>query len=373
MNTETQVQIIDPKEFGIEEVKATTIEQSFLPKKIETDGYSEVYKNILSMDIEDVKTAMMARELRLKLVKVRTGIAEIHKAEKAFYLASGKYCDALKNKLTLPVVQMEEKLMEIEKYRENLEKQRVEELREKRLSELEIYSEFVPFGIELGKLSEDEYLKVLNGAKLQYEAKLEAERKAEEERKRLEEIQKLHNERKDKLLDVWQFIENKNQNFGELSASEFSQLLDFAKKDKLNYEKEQERIRIENERLAKEKAEAEEKARKEREEAERKLAEERAKQEEALRIEREKQAKLEAELRAKQEAEEKAEKERLAEQERQRKEAEKLAKAPIKKQMLAWIDLFLAPEKTVQNELSDEILLKFESFKKWAKSEIEKL
>lgn len=327
MNTEPQVQIIDPKEFGIEEVKATTIEQSFLPKKIETDGYSEVYKNILSMDIEDVKTTMMARELRLKLVKVRTGIAEIHKTEKAFYLASGKYCDALKNKLTLPVEQMEEKLMEIEKYQENLEKQRIEELRVKRLSELEIYSEFVPFGIELGKLSEDEYLKVFNGSKLQYEAKLEAERKAEEERLRIE---------------------------AELKAE----------RERIEAEKEAERKRIEeeNRRLAKEKADLEEKARKEREEAE-----------SILKAEREKHAKLEAEIRAKKEAEEKAEKERLAEQERQRKEAEKLAKAPIKKQLHSWVLTFNIDTPPVDNNLTRDIWQKFESFKKWANSEIEKL
>lgn len=358
----SELQIV-PNDYGIEEKKANELIGNLPQIKQERSVLEQQYEEVVKMDMEDPKSAKTARELRLKIRDNRTkGIEVWHKTTKEFFLKGGQFVDAIKRMEVAVNQRMEETLEQIEKYAEIQEAKRKEELKNKRVAELEIYSEFVPFGIDLGSLSEEEYSKVFNGAKLQCEAKLEEERKAEAERKRLEEIQKIHNERKEKLLPYWQFIENKNQNFGELSVSDFSQLHDFAKKDKENKEAEEERIRKENERLAKEKAELEAKAKKEREEAEKKLAEE-----------RKKQAELEAQLKAEKEAKERAERERLAEEERKKKEAEKMAKAPIKKQMTAWIDLFIAPEKTVKNELSDDILAKFESFKKWAKLEIEKL
>lgn len=343
---------VQPNEYGLDAKQANDLIGNLPVIKSEREILISQFNEVILLDIEDVNTSKQARELRLKIQKNRTqGINKWHKEAKDMFLRGGQFVDAIKRFESSVNESMESRLEEIEKYAEIKEQKRIAELKEKRIKELELYSEFVPFGIDLGTLSDDEFTKLFNGAKLQYEAKIEAERKAEEERKRLEEIQKLHHERKDKLLDVWQFIENKNQNFGELSASEFSQLLDFAKKDKLNYEKEQERIKLENERLEKE-----------RKESERKLAEE-----------REKQAKLEAELKAKKEAEEKAKKEAEAEKQRLEKEAEERAKAPIKKQMLYWIDSFDIPETSIENHKVQEIKSKFEAFKKWAKSEIEKL
>lgn len=369
--TRTELTIINPEEYGIEKNQANDLIGNLPIIKEERSILSKQYSEIILLDIDDKETSKKARELRIKIQKNRTqGINVWHKNAKDFFLKGGQFVDAIK-KLEVSInEQMESKLEEIEKYAEIQEQKRIAELKEKRIEELELYSEFVPFGIDLGILSDEEYIKVLNGSKLQYEAKLDEEIKAEEERKRLEEIQKLHNERKEKLLDVWQFVENKNQNFGEMSNSEFSQLLDFAKKDKENYEAEQERIKRDNERLEKEKAEAEEKARKEREESERKLAEEKAKQEEVLRLEREKQANLEAELKAKKDAEEKSERERLLAEEKARKEAERLVKAPVKKQMSVWINSFEIPVTEINNEKVHSIKQKFEAFKKWALNEV---
>ena len=62
---------------------------------------------------------------------------------------------------------------------------------------------------------------------------------------------------------------------------------------------------------------------------------------------------------------EKAEKERI--------EVEKLAKAPIKKQMSAWVNSFELPTTKIQNEKVDLIKQKFEAFKNWSLKEIEGL
>lgn len=83
--------------------------------------------------------------------------------------------------------------------------------------------------------------------------------------------------------------------------------------------------------------------------------------------------KVEAELQAVKDAELKAENERVAKLEADKKEADKLAKAPVKSQLTNWVNQFEIPATTSTHLTSIEIVAKFESFKKWAKLEIEKL
>lgn len=281
-----KLQIINSNEFGIEETKALTIEQSFLPKKVEFDGYLSVYDEIIKSDIEDSSTSKKARELRLKLVKVRTGIKDIHTTEKAFFLASGKYVDAIKNKLTLPVEQMEEKLIEIEKYQENKEKERKAQLKIERVNLLLPYEVDTTF-IDLENMSEDQFDSFFDTNKTAYEAKKEAERLAE--LKRIEEEKKAEQER----LKIQKEQEEERKRIEAENA-------------KLKAEQEKQRQEIEKQRLEAEKLKAEQ---------EKQLATEREKQrlineakEKELALEREKALKIQKELEEKQriEAEQKA-------------------------------------------------------------------
>ena len=127
----------------------------------------------------------------------------------------------------------------------------------------------------------------------------------------------------------------------------------------------EERAKAEAERKA-----IEEKARKEREEAERLAQIEREKQQAIIIAEQEKARKLAEELEQKRLAEEKAKKEELARLEAEKKEAENLSKAPIKNQLSAWVNSFELPKTNVNNELSQDIKAKFEAFKKWSLTQI---
>lgn len=80
-------------------------------------------------------------------------------------------------------------------------------------------------------------------------------------------------------------------------------------------------------------------------------------------------SKKEAELKALKQAEE----ERLAKEQAEKLEAENLAKAPIKEQLKAWIDQFKLPETSVDNEVSKEIIAKFESFLTWSVKVVDNL
>lgn len=359
--------VVNPQEFGIEENKANELMGNLPQIQSERTQLEVPYNEVLKMDIENPETAKIARELRLKIRDNRTkGIAVWHKTTKEVFLRAGQYVDAVKNREIAINERMESNLEEIEKYAENKERERIEALKQSRITELEPFSEFVPLGIDLGTLSESDYNNVLNGAKLQLQAKKDAELKAEQERIEAERLAEIERQKEIKRLQVIQ--SNKEQllplsqwiiNFDliDFETVDLTATIESAKKMKADHEAKVEAQRIENERL---KAESE-KAQKE---AERKEAE--------LEAERKKAREQAEQLEAKRQAELKAERERLAKLEAEKLEAEKLAKAPIKKQMEAWINLFEIPTTELDNDVVKEIQQKFDAFKTWSKSQISK-
>lgn len=298
----TELIKINASDYGLEETKAkemvsglkTTIEE----RKILENAYIDVID--LEINEENLPTF---KELRLKIVKNRTqGIEKWHKTNKAFYLAGGRFVDAIKNKEILVNEQMEAKLMEAEKYFENLEVERLKELQSKRVSEISKYMEDVE-GRNFSDMDDDVWTAYLQTKKKEYDDRIAAENKAEEERIAKEKAEALERER----------IKKENEQLKK-EAEE---------KERLAKLEEEKRAKAEKERLAKEEAERkerEEKARKEREAYDAKLKKEREKRERMELEEKAKREKLEAELKAKHEAERKA---KEAEEERIQSELNK--------------------------------------------------
>ena len=373
---ENQLLLVDPSKFGIQESSVKTLIGNLPEIKTERDELVKEFNSVVKLDIEDKSTSKIARELRLKIKDNRTkGLEVWHTKSKEFFLKGGQFIDAIKREESAINKEMEDKLSEIENYFEIKEKERKAKLNAERIEMLEPYNSFVPIGLNFGEISEEEFQKVLNGAKLQYNQMIEEEEKAEKERIRLAEIEKLNSIRRELAMPYYFFwSEHEKQiNFGEQSEDEFSAFLDRIKKAKADYDLKQEEIRRENERLAEEKRTAEEKAKKEREEIEKKLEQQRKEQEEILRKERKKQAELEAQLEAKRKAEQESENKRIKEEQEKKKEAEILAKAPIKKQLNAWVNSFEIPETNVDNDVSKLIRDKFNAFKDWSLTQVEKL
>lgn len=177
--TLTEVILIDPAQYGIKQQDAAKIGESFLPKVAERDGYLEVYSLLLSKEITP-ETVAEAKALRLKLVKVRTGIAAIHKTEKELYLAMGRYVDALKNKHTLPIEQMEENLSNYEKHYENLEKERIAKIQQERELELSQYEVQNLSTLNLGTMDDAIWSNFLAGSKYNFENAVRLKKEAEE-------------------------------------------------------------------------------------------------------------------------------------------------------------------------------------------------
>lgn len=305
---EVQLSKINPSEFGLDAEKVTTIEAAFMPKIVEREAIKEIYGRIITSEITP-QLSKEAGDVRKKLVKVRTGIAEIHKTQKAYFLAAGRFVDAWKNKETEPIEQMEENLSQIETHFERLEAERIERLKIEREQLLSEVSE-TPQIYNAHLLDDKAFNELLNGLKLAKQAKEEALRKEEEARieaERIAEEARIERERKEAEERDLQRKENERL--------------------KAEAEKREKEIAAERAKAEAEIKALEEKSRKEREAAEAKLqAEREAARKEAERIADEK-AKIEAELRAKQEAE--------LQLQKAKEEAEKKAKnAPDKEKLL---------------------------------------
>jgi colicin import membrane protein len=345
---------IKPEIFGLEITKAQEMTSGLSTTLAEREVLKNAYADVIGLEIT-TETLPVFKELRLKIVKNRTqGIEKWHKANKAFYLAGGRFVDAVKNKEVAVNEDMESKLLEAEKFFENQEKEKARLLNLDRIEKIRPYVQDAD-GMNFSEFDDESFDDFVLGKKTRFEN----EKKAQEaENKRIEE---------ERLAEIERQRAIKAEN---------EKLKQEAEKARLEAEK---LAKIEAEKQAKIQAQLEKErleAKAKQEEIEAKAREEKSKQEAILKAEREAKEKLEAELKAKKEAEIKAEKERKEADEKARQEAEKLAKAPIKEQLNIWVDNFsieIPDEKLMNNETASLIKNKFEAFKTWAKKQIEEV
>lgn len=396
----TEIVKVSPTDFGLTEETAQTITKGLAQILSEREVLAVQYNEVITLDINDPKTAKKAKDLRVLVRNNRTkGIETWHKANKEFYLRGGQFVDAIKRKEVVENERMEEALEQIEKHQELLEKKRIADLQALRQTMIAEYIENSD-KMDLGNMQNDVWEAFYAAKKKEFEDRKEAERLAEIEREKEIERQETIRTNREALLPFSQWIENFSSI--DFETVDLVEVLSAAKKAKEKDEAEKEAQRIENERLKKEAEEREAKAEAERKEAQRlldiekeKLAKEKAErdrileeerkaaQAEADRVAKENQVKLDAaeaerkriekELQDKKDAEAKAEQARLAEEEKARKEAEKLAKAPIKEQLTKWVNNFEIALPPIANETTLEIAKKFNAFQAWAKTQVENI
>ena len=357
---------IKPEIFGLEIAKANEMVSGLSTTIAEREVLKNAYIDVIELPIT-TETLPIFKELRLKIVKNRTqGIEKWHKNNKAFYLAGGKFVDAVKNKETAINEEMEAKLMEAEKFFENQQKAIAKELNDKRLLKLAPYVEDIT-GLTFAEFSDEDFDDYILGKKTKFE---NAQKEAEAQTLRIEnenKIAKLYNERKELLLPYWNFIldADKDRNWGKFDEETFNNCFISYKLKKEKFDKEQEKIKSENDRLKAE-ADAKEKALAiERAEAKEKADAIQKENERLLAIEKAKSDKIIADAEAKSDAEaEKIEAERI--------EKLNLELAPVKIQLEQWVNSFEInmPNNLKDNATANEILLKFWAFKSWSKKQI---
>ena len=235
------------------------------------------------------------------------------------------------------------------------------------------------------------------------------------EEKRLAEI--CHKERKDSLIEYWAYVpaEHRALDLSTLTDAEWTERFEWTKAQKVKADEDAKAQAAENLRLQKLADEKEKQLVKEREDAEKTRKELLEKQAAELRVQQEaadkrqkglmaenkkreeeaaakqkladdavhaervvaakKQADLEAELTARNKKEAEAEFALQAEFVAQEKARQAALLAPRKEKLEAWVMgmLIIAPTGLGDDALVNDIIIKFDGFKKWAKIEIEKL
>lgn len=174
---------------GIELTKAEAHVSAFHPKLAEL---SELSRPLAGLDKENPDHAKIARENRLKIVKVRTGSESIKDELKKALLAESNLIQSAFNLVKDACILTESEYEEIEKHQERVEAQKRAELKSNRIALLapfETDTEFLPLDI----MDEEKFQALFAREKESFEAvqakriqdekdRIEAERKAEEER-----------------------------------------------------------------------------------------------------------------------------------------------------------------------------------------------
>jgi len=286
-------------ETGIEKVTGDNIRLKFIPFLERVKEWKEKANSLVVTDVTQVREMKMAREGRLALRDIRLEADRVRKALKEDSNRYGKAVQNVYNLILDNITPLEDHLKAQEEFKERIEAAQRRERALVREIELSPYAEFVAVNIDLENMPEDDYQKILRGAELQLKAREEEIAKREEER------------------------------LAAIKAEE----------------EENERVRVENERLKAEAIAKEESLAEERRLAEVLLAEERAaklkqQQEAEAKLEEERAAnrKLQAELKAKQDEEDKIKREEEAKRVAEQKAQKKLANAPDKAKLLLLAD-----------------------------------
>lgn len=344
-------------ESGLAITEGEQIKQSYQPFLIQLSEIQEMAAKI-NFESPAELDEKIARDLRLKTVKIRTGAEKIKDERKRGYLLKGNLEQAAYNLIKASCELTENAFSDVEKAREIAEKKRKEALKIERTSQLMPYVENCEL-YPLGEMSEQAYSELYTGMKAAYEARIEAEAKAEADRIAKAEAEKAEQER----------IRKENERLqAEIKAKE-------AEAERIRKEAEAE-LQAEREAAAKKQAEIEAAAKAEREKAEAAAAAAKKEADRLAAIEAEKRKEAEAEAERLRKAEnDRIEAEKAAERAKVAK-AKKLAKDPEKEKLQRWVNQIkitepitgLSPEGKV---IADEIEAKFAAFKAWANKQIE--
>lgn len=281
-------EIVKAEDFGLEAKTGTELTAGLAVTREEKKELIKSYSEVIKLDVEG--NGAIFKALRLKIRDNRTKGTDVwHTKQKAVFLYGGKFVDAIKNADNEINLSMEAKLLEGEKYEENKEKERIENIRLERTAELEVYElDQLPQG--LGEMSKDAYSAILLGYKTIRETQLAEAKKIEDARIENERLDNQETKRRIELAPYTQFLTG-NADLRAMDDKNYSELLTAVQVAKVDYDKEQEEIRKQNAKLQKE---ASEKAAKD--ESERKQREE-----QQAKIDAANEAKLKAEQEAKQE------------------------------------------------------------------------
>lgn len=206
--------------------KAKMIEGVFAPFAAQLAGFEDEYLDILATkEVNGITPALtkIAKNLRNRLVKVRTGADKARKAQKAEFLQAGKAIDGVANIVKWAVSDKENVLAEIEKHFENLEKERLQALQEERVEAISKYIEDAGER-NLSSMEADVWESYFSTKKSAYEDRIAAEAKAEHLRVIEARLDEIESNRERKFAE-YKFLDQSSYDFRTMSEDEYKALM----------------------------------------------------------------------------------------------------------------------------------------------------
>ena len=242
------VQIVEAKDITVEDVISTEIKK-FNLADVKIAELKEQFKDLEISGVED-KNGYKAVSEAIKIVRTyRTGVEKVRKQIKEDYLKTGRAIDEEAKRLTASLEEIENPLkdkkqeiddeIQAEKDRQEAEAQAKTD---KRVEELEAVG--IKFDGRFYSIGEDVSVDIITIKDFTDEQFAEFKNRVSAVNDKLQEaerIKKLHNERREMLLEFWAYVPEdfKNLNFGEMIEVNFKTLLEQAKKGKADFDETQ--------------------------------------------------------------------------------------------------------------------------------------
>ena len=242
------VQIVEAKDITVEDVISTEIKKYNLADA-KIAELKETFKDLEISGVED-KNGYKAVSEAIKIVRTyRTGVEKVRKQIKEDYLKTGRAIDEEAKRLTASLEEIENPLkdkkqeiddeIQAEKDRQEAEAQAKTD---KRVEELEAVG--IKFDGRFYSIGEDVSVDIITIKDFTDEQFAEFKNRVSAVNDKLQEaerIKKLHNERREMLLEFWAYVPEdfKNLNFGEMIEVNFKTLLEQAKKGKADFDETQ--------------------------------------------------------------------------------------------------------------------------------------
>ena len=253
------VQIVEAKDITVEDVISTEIKK-FNLADAKIAELKEQFKDLEISGVED-KDGYKAVSEAIKIVRTyRTGVEKVRKQIKEDYLKTGRAIDEEAKRLTASLEEIENPLkdkkqeiddeIQAEKDRQEAEAQAKTD---KRVEELEAVG--IKFDGRFYSIGEDISVDIVTIKDFTDEQFAEFKNRVSAVNDKLQEaerIKKLHNERREMLLDFWAYVPEdfKNLNFGEMFEENFKTLLEQAKQGKADFDEAQKKQAEEAQRQA---------------------------------------------------------------------------------------------------------------------------
>lgn len=273
--TDNNELVLAIKQINLEPSKVENLLSSFGKNFQEAKTIANEVRSIIVTDESQIEKMQEARKARLTLQKIRVEVEKTRVSLKEQSLREGKAIDGMANIIKALIIPVEEHLEKQEKYAEFKETERLLKRHTERVEKLSKFVEDVSL-YNLMSMSDEAFENLLKSCENAFNMKKEAEAKVESDRIEYERKGKLFTERRLKLAPYTQFVDNETLEIGlDSSEEDFKRVLNKLIELKSNFDKEQEKIRKENEVL-RIKSEKDQKAK---EEAELKLKTEKEAQE----------------------------------------------------------------------------------------------